>query len=275
MFKKCCWSKYMGLFKNKSQVNVINLDGVIGSVGFKKGLTLNSLNVVIEKAFTGKNIKAVAININSPGGSPVQSELIAKRIAQLSKKKDIPVIAFIEDMAASGGYWIACAASEIVAAENSLLGSLGVIFSGFGFNKAIDRLGVERRVHTQGGSKSLLDPFSPENPADIEIIMKVQADIYQNFKDQVHNGRKGKLKIDDEELFSGAIWSGAKSVEVGLADKIGDFYSEMNERFGDDVIIKVVNQEKSWFKRKLGIALESIADSVGQFIVTNKKFELR
>ena len=275
MFKKCCWSKYMGLFKNKSQVNVINLDGVIGSVGFKQGLTLNSLNVVIEKAFTGKNIKAVAININSPGGSPVQSELIAKRIAQLSKKKDIPVIAFIEDMAASGGYWIACAASEIVAAENSLLGSLGVIFSGFGFNKAIDRLGVERRVHTQGGSKSLLDPFSPENPADIEIIMKVQADIYQNFKDQVHNGRKGKLKIDDEELFSGAIWSGAKSVEVGLADKIGDFYSEMNERFGDDVIIKVVNQEKSWFKRKLGIALESIADSVGQFIVTNKKFELR
>jgi len=265
----------MGLFKNKSQVNVINLEGVIGSVGFKQGLTLNSLNVVIEKAFTGKNIKAVAININSPGGSPVQSELIAKRISQLSKKKDIPVIAFIEDMAASGGYWIACAASEIVAAENSLLGSLGVIFSGFGFNKAIDRLGVERRVHTQGGSKSLLDPFSPENPADIEIIMKVQADIYQNFKDQVHNGRKGKLKIDDEELFSGAIWSGAKSVEVGLADKIGDFYSEMNERFGDDVIIKVVNQEKSWFKRKLGIALESIADSVGQFIVTNKKFELR
>ncbi len=275
MFKKCCWSKYMGLFKNKSQVNVINLDGVIGSVGFKQGLTLNALNAVIEKAFTGKNIKAVAININSPGGSPVQSELIAKRITQLSKKKNIPVIAFIEDMAASGGYWIACAASEIVAAENSMLGSLGVIFSGFGFNKVIDRLGVERRVHTQGGSKSLLDPFSPEKPADIEIIMKVQADIYQNFKNQVHKGRKDKLKIEDEELFSGAIWSGAMSVEVGLADKIGDFYTEINERFGDDVVIKVMNQEKSWFKRKLGIALESIVESIGQFIITDKKFELR
>jgi signal peptide peptidase SppA len=275
MPKKCCWSKCMNLFKAKSLVNVINLNGVIGSVGFKQGLTLSHLNIAIEKAFTGKNIKAVALNINSPGGSPVQSELIAKRISQLSKEKEIPVIAFIEDMAASGGYWIACSASEVIAAENSILGSLGVIFSGFGFNKAIDRLGVERRVHTQGGSKSLLDPFTPEKEEDVGIIKKVQADIYQNFKNQVHNGRQDKLKIADEELFSGAVWSGARSVEIGLADKIGDFYSEMNERFGDDVVIKIVNQEKSWFKRKLGIALDSIAESVGQFILSDKKFELR
>ena len=275
MPKKCCWSKCMNLFKAKSLVNVINLNGVIGSVGFKQGLTLSHLNVAIEKAFTGKNIKAVVLNVNSPGGSPVQSELIAKRISQLSKEKEIPVIAFIEDMAASGGYWVACSASEIIAAENSILGSLGVIFSGFGLNKAIDRLGVERRVYTQGGSKSLLDPFTPEKKENVEIIMKVQADIYQNFKNQVHNRRQDKLKIADEELFSGSVWSGAKSVEIGLADKVGDFYSEMNERFGDDVIIKIVNQEKSWFKRKLGIALDSIAESVGQFIVSDKKFELR
>lgn len=275
MFKKCCWSKCMSLFKNKMLVNVINLDGVIGNIGFKQGLTLSSLNITIEKAFTGKNLKAVAININSPGGSPVQSELIAKRISQLSKEKNIPVIVFIEDVAASGGYWIACSASEVIAAENSILGSLGVIFSGFGYNKAIERIGIERRVHTQGGSKSLLDPFSPEKSEDIEIIMKVQTDIYQNFKNHVHNNRKNKLKITDEELFSGAIWSGAKAVEFGLADKIGDFYSEITERFGQDVSIKIVNQEKSWFKRKLGMALDSIAASVGQFILSDKKIELR
>lgn len=275
MLKKCCWSKCMSLFKNKMLVNVINLDGVIGNMGFKQGLTLSSLNITIEKAFTGKNLKAVAININSPGGSPVQSELIAKRISQLSKEKNIPVIVFIEDVAASGGYWIACSASEVIAAENSILGSLGVIFSGFGYNKAIERIGIERRVHTQGESKSLLDPFLPEKSEDIEIIMKVQTDIYQNFKNHVHNNRKNKLKITDEELFSGAIWSGAKAVEVGLADKIGDFYSEITERFGQDVLIKIVNQEKSWFKRKLGMALDSIAASVGQFILSDKKIELR
>ena len=275
MLKKCCWSKCMSLFKSKMLVNVINLDGVIGNIGFKQGLTLSSLNITIEKAFSGKNLKAVAININSPGGSPVQSELISKRISQLSKEKNIPVIVFIEDIAASGGYWIACSASEVIAAENSILGSLGVIFSGFGYNKAIERIGIERRVHTQGGSKSLLDPFSPEKSEDIEIIMKVQTDIYQNFKNHVHNNRKNKLKITDEELFSGAIWSGSKAVEVGLADKIGDFYSEITERFGKDVSIKIVNQEKSWFKRKLGMALDSIAASVGQFILSDKKIELR
>lgn len=275
MLKKCCWSKCMSLFKSKMLVNVINLDGVIGNIGFKQGLTLSSLNVSIEKAFTGKNLKAVAININSPGGSPVQSELIAKRISQLSKEKNIPVIVFIEDIAASGGYWIACSASEVIAAENSILGSLGVIFSGFGYNKAIERIGIERRVHTQGESKSLLDPFLPEKSEDIEIIMKVQTDVYQNFKNHVHNNRKNKLKITDEELFSGAIWSGAKAVEIGLADKIGDFYSEITERFGQDVLIKIVNQEKSWFKRKLGMALDSVAASVGQFILSDKKIELR
>jgi signal peptide peptidase SppA len=275
MLKKCCWSKCVNLFRGKNKVNVINLDGVIGSVGFKQGLTLKLLNPSFEKAFNDRNVKTVVLNINSPGGSPVQSELIAKRIIQLSKQKNIPVVAFIEDIAASGGYWIACAASEIITAENSLLGSLGVIFSGFGFNKVIERFGIERRVYTQGENKALLDPFSPEKPEDVKIILDVQADIYKNFKHQVHMGRKDKLKIEDEKLFSGSIWSGRKAVEVGLADKIGDLYSEMQERFGDDVVITIVNQEKSWFKRKLGIVIDSLAESLRQFILSDKKFELR
>jgi signal peptide peptidase SppA len=265
----------VNLFRGKNKVNVINLDGVIGSVGFKQGLTLKLLNPSFEKAFNDRNVKTVVLNINSPGGSPVQSELIAKRIIQLSKQKNIPVVAFIEDIAASGGYWIACAASEIITAENSLLGSLGVIFSGFGFNKVIERFGIERRVYTQGENKALLDPFSPEKPEDVKIILDVQADIYKNFKHQVHMGRKDKLKIEDEKLFSGSIWSGRKAVEVGLADKIGDLYSEMQERFGDDVVITIVNQEKSWFKRKLGIVIDSLAESLRQFILSDKKFELR
>lgn len=256
--KTCCvWTKCKTLFKSKNIINVINLDGVIGSVSLKQGLSLASLNKHIENAFKGKNIKAVVLNINSPGGSPVQSELIAKRINQLSLKNNIPVIAFVQDIAASGGYWIACAASEIISAENSILGSLGVRFSGFGLHKAIEKLGIERRVHTQGESKALLDPFLPEKKEDIDMILEVQADIYKNFKQQVHQGRAGKLKISDDELFSGAIWSGRQALEIGLADKIGDFYSEIEERFGSEIEIKIVNEEKSWLKRKLNLMMES------------------
>jgi len=261
------------LFKSKNIVNVISLDGVIGSVNFKQGLTLSSLNKHFENAFKGSNIKAVVLNINSPGGSPVQSEIIAKRITQLSKENNIPVIAIIEDIAASGGYWIACAASEIITAENALLGSLGVRFSGFGLNKAIEKLGIERRSYTQGDNKALLDPFLPEKPEEIEMIMKVQADVYENFKQQVHRARHNKIKLDDKETFSGAIWSGRKAVEIGLADKIGDLYGEMQERFGKDVEIKIINQEKSWLKRKLGLAIESIVQSISNSLLN--KIELR
>ncbi|MEK6734290.1 MAG: S49 family peptidase [Pseudomonadota bacterium] len=260
--KACILNKLKKLFKFKPTVNVINLEGVIGSVSFKHGLTLSSLNKSIEEAFSGKNIKTVVLNINSPGGSPVQSELIGKRIVQLSQEKNIPVLAIVEDIAASGGYWIACAASEIIAAENALLGSLGVRFSGFGLHKAIERLGIERRIHTQGESKALLDPFLPEKPSDIEMILKVQADIYENFKKQVHNGRKDKLKLDDKEIFSGAIWSGRQAVEIGLADKIGDLYSEIKERFGEDIKITIVNQERSWLKRKLSLLFDCSAQSL-------------
>lgn len=275
--KSCCLRKYLKIFKGKNVVNVINLDGVIGSVGLKQGLTLAALNKNIEKAFEGKNTKAVVLNINSPGGSPVQSELISKRIVQLSKQKNIPVIAVVEDIAASGGYWIACAASEIIVAGNALLGSLGVRFSGFGLHKAIEQLGIERRVHTQGESKALLDPFLPEKKEDVDMILKVQSYIYENFKRQVHQGRDGKLKLNDLELFSGAIWSGEQAVDIGLADKIGDLYSEMQDRFGIDVDLRIVNQDKSWLKKKLGIIFDGVGQAVSESIlnIVTKKFELR
>ena len=269
----CNWLKSSKLFKTKPLVNVINLEGVIGAVNFKQGLTLLSLNPQLEKAFAAKNLKAIVLNINSPGGSPVQSELIAKRIKQLSKEKNIPVISFVEDMAASGGYWLACAASEIIVAENAIIGSLGVKFSSFGLNKTIEKIGVERRVYTQGDSKALLDPFLPEKKDDIKIILDVQADIYENFKNHVHSNRQGKLKIDDGELFSGSIWSSRKAVEIGLVDKIGDLYSEMHERFGSDVEICIANQDKSWLKRKLGISADFLEQLVAIF--QDKKFELR
>ena len=274
----CCWAKCVKLFKSKKNiVNVINLHGVIGSVNFKQGLSLNVLNKDIENAFKDKNTKAVVLNINSPGGSPVQSELIGKRIEQLSKEKNIPVIAVIEDMAASGGYWLACSAPEIIVADNSLVGSLGVIFSGFGLNKAIEHLGVERRVYTKGSNKSLLDPFLPEKQEDVEMILNVQSYIYENFKKQVHKGRRDKIKLEDEKLFTGAIWSGKQAVEIGLADKISDLYTEMQERFGSDVDIKIVNQDKSWIKRKLGLSLDFIIQTISDNIlnIANKRMELR
>lgn len=275
--KKCCFNKCIKLFKGKDVVNVINLDGIIGQVGFKQGLTIAALNKHIEKAFEGKNIKAVVININSPGGSPAQSELISKRIVQLSKQKNIPVIAVVEDIAASGGYWLACSASEIIAAENALLGNLGVKFSGFGLDKAIEQLKIERRVYTQGDSKALLDPFLPEKKEDVEMILKVQSYVYENFKRQVHTGREGKIKIGDDELFSGAIWSGRQALEVGLIDKIGDLYSEMQERFGLDIEINIINQEKSWIKKKLGLAMDLLLQNLTNSIIsiTSKKMELR
>lgn len=272
----CVWKKLLEVIKFKKPiVNVLNLDGVIGSVNLKQGLNIASLNKYIDQAFATKNVKAVVININSPGGSPVQSELIAKRLVQLSRKKKIPLICFVEDIAASGGYWIACAAPEIIVAENSLLGSLGVIFSGFGLVKAIENLGIERRVHTSGDNKALLDPFLPERKQDVEIMKRVQQDIYQNFKAHVHNSRKDKLKIEDKELFSGAIWSGKQAVEIGLADDIGSLYEVLEERFGPEVDIRIINQERSWLKRKLSILGDSIAASNILENLVYKKFDFK
>ncbi len=214
-------------------VAVIRLSGVIASGG-RAALNDEILAPVIEKAFKRGKPKAVALVINSPGGSPVQSSLIAARIRRLSAEKEVPVIAFVEDVAASGGYWLATAADEIWADESSIVGSIGVISMGFGLNELINRHGVERRVYTAGKSKSMLDPFQPEQPADIKRLKGMLEHIHESFKSQVSTRRTGKL-VEDKDLFTGEIWVGTAAVDVGLIDGIGHLVPLMKQRYGDKV----------------------------------------
>lgn len=235
-------------------ISVIRLTGVIGHVGgFRKGLSLTSLASTIHHAFEAKRVKAVALSINSPGGSPVQSSLIAKRIRQKAAEKNIPVIAFVEDVAASGGYWLACAADEIIADPSSIVGSVGVVTAGFGFQDAIARLGIERRVHTQGTRKAMLDPFRPEDPDDIKRLLSLQADMHSAFKDLVRERRGGRLKGSEDDLFNGDIWSGKSALDLGLIDGLGDLRSTCRDRYGERVRFKVMGERKSWLRRSFGM----------------------
>jgi serine protease SohB len=239
--------------KRPPTVAVLRLSGVIGQLGpLRAGLTLASLAAHVERAFSLPGLKAVALAVNSPGGSPVQSALIFSRIRQLAAEKNVPVIAFAEDVAASGGYWLACAGDEIYAQEASVLGSIGVISAGFGFPEAIRRLGIERRVYTAGAKKGLLDPFLPENPEDVARLTALQADVHEGFKALVRERRAGRLKASEEELFSGAFWSGRKCLEVGLIDGIADLRGEMRRRYGDKVRLQVVGPSRNWLQRRLG-----------------------
>ena len=241
------------LSSKKKVVSIIRLSGVIGAkVGMKSGLTIESLNEVIEDAFKPKRLTAVCIIINSPGGSPVQSEFITSRIRMLSDEKNIPVYSFVEDVAASGGYWLATAGDEIYASKNSIIGSIGVVSSGFGFKDAIEKLGIERRIYTSGKSKSILDPFSGEKKEDIEIIKKLQRQIHDNFIGQVKKRRKGKLTQDDDILFNGEFWTGQVAVDFGLIDDIGEVYSFIKKNY-KDAEIKYCNVKESWFKKKFGM----------------------
>lgn len=202
------------------------------------------------------------MQINSPGGSPTQSELIHNRIKFLSKKTKIKVLAFVEDVAASGGYWIACSAEKIFACKNSVIGSIGVISQSFGFNKMIEKIGVDRRVYTTGDNKSILDPFLPEKESDINLLLSVQRDIYENFKDLVKNNRE-EIKLENyDEIFSGSFWSAKKSEQLGLIDGINDIYSFLDEEYGEDIKIKKVNFEKSWLKSKLGLSISDATNSI-------------
>jgi serine protease SohB len=235
-------------------VSVVRLGGVIGQVGpLRRGLTLQGLAGVLDRAFSGKHLRAVALQVNSPGGSPVQSALIHRRIRQLSDKKDIPVLVFVEDVAASGGYWLACAGDEIFADSNSIVGSIGVISAGFGFPDAIARLGIERRVHSAGDRKVMLDPFLPEKEEDVDRIKAIQADIHESFKDLVRARRGRRLKGEDGDLFTGDIWTGRRAVELGLVDGVGDLRTVLRDRFGDKVRFRVIGQERSWLRRRLGL----------------------
>jgi len=213
-------------------VPLVRLNGLISadSSALRRGLSLAVVAPLLKQAFSMPRAKAVALAINSPGGSPVQSSLIAARIRELSAEKKLPVLAFVEDVAASGGYWLATAADEIYADRASVIGSIGVISAGFGFTEAIAKLGVERRVYTAGENKSILDPFKPEDPADVARLDRILNDLHAVFRGQVESRRGAKLKADEPDLFSGAFWTAEAAQELGLIDGIGHFRPLLRQR---------------------------------------------
>jgi serine protease SohB len=233
-------------------VPVIRFNGVIGAaVPLRPGLSLATTARTIERAFKVRNARAVALIINSPGGSPAQSHLIFQRIRQLAAEKGIPVFAFIEDIGASGGYMLACSADEIVADVYSLVGSIGVVGGSFGFEKLIDKLGIERRLYTSGERKAMLDPFLPEKPEDVKRLKAIQKDIHERFIALVKERRGGRLKGTDKTLFSGEFWTAANALELGLIDNIGHLRSFLRARYGDKVRTPLISAEKSWLGRRL------------------------
>ena len=246
-------------FKKKKIVAHIKLNGVIGNAGkFKQGIDFSGQEEIIKKAFSLKKAIAIAITINSPGGSPVQSHLIYKFIRAQAKKNKKKVIVFAEDVAASGGYLIACAGDEIYANSSSIIGSIGVIYSSFGFTELIKKIGVERRVHTAGKNKSTLDPFLDEKTEDIERLKTIQLDLHKDFIKVVEESRSSKLNKSEIELFSGEFWSGNKAKELGLVDGIGDANEVLKEKFGQDVVIKKFEKSKGWLSKKLSSSSNQI-----------------
>ena len=238
--------------KKKTIIPHVRLTGVIGNAGrFSKGIDLAGQKDILKKAFSIKKVKHVAISINSPGGSPVQSHLIYSYIRQLADKKKIKVLIFAEDVAASGGYLISCAGDEIYANSSSIIGSIGVIYSSFGFTELIKKIGVERRVHTAGKNKSSLDPFQEEKSEDIERLKNIQLDLHKDFIQVVEESRGSKLKKDGIELFSGEFWAGSKAKELGLVDGLGNANEVLKEKFGQDVVIKKFEKSKGWLSKKL------------------------
>jgi signal peptide peptidase SppA len=231
-------------------VPVVRLSGVIGvGTPLRSALTLAGVARPLERAFGMRQARAVAIVVNSPGGSPVQSHLIYRRIRQLAAENNRPVIAFAEDVAASGGYMIACAADEIICDPSSIVGSIGVVGSSFGFSRLIDKLGIERRLYTSGDHKAMLDPFLPEKPDDVERLKSVQREIHEGFIDLVRQSRGSRLKSQEKTLFSGEYWTGSKAIELGLADALGDLRGTLRARFGDDVLTPLVAPARGWFGR--------------------------
>ena len=247
-------------FKSNTQIiNVIRMNGVIASGSKFPGssnLSLESLEKQIERAFSGKKIAGVALIINSPGGSPVQSALISERIIELSSKSNIPVFAFVEDVAASGGYWLACSADEIFVMPASIVGSIGVISAGFGFVEVIKKIGVERRVFSKGENKGMLDPFQPQNSDDVKVITDLQEEIHNRFKEWVSKRRGNRLNkeiIIKEGIFEAKIFSGVKACEIGLADSIGELKQVMRERIDEKVVFKEISGRKKLGQR-LGLS---------------------
>jgi signal peptide peptidase SppA len=237
--------------KSTPVIHVIRLDGpIVAERGLRPALSGKGLEPLLTKAFR-KGVAGVALAINCPGGSPVQSAIIARRIRALAAEHKIPVYAFCEDVAASGGYWLACAADEIHADENSIVGSIGVISMGFGFPDALKKLGVERRVHTAGENKSQNDPFQPEKPEDVARLEGLLTEMHESFKALVRERRAAKLKGDEKELFSGQFWRGEKALALGLVDGLGHMHEILRRKFGDKVELKNISAPQGWGLRRI------------------------
>jgi len=238
------------------RIAALRLDGIIAPSGpfGRQALSIERLEPAIRRAFSLPKLAAVALSVNSPGGSAAQSSLIAQRIRALAEEKKVPVLAFVEDIAASGGFWLACAADEIFCDATSIIGSVGVISAGFGFTDAIARIGVERRLHTAGARKSLLDPFRPEKPEDVARLRDLQHQLHAVFKDHVRARRGARLRGDDANLFEGDIFVGARAVEVGFADGIGTLHATVKARFGKRArIIRIGARRRGLLARLLPV----------------------
>ncbi|HXW39950.1 MAG TPA: S49 family peptidase [Xanthobacteraceae bacterium] len=247
--------------RNRPVVPVVRLTGIVGfSTPLQPGLSLAGLARTLDRAFAVRSAAAVALAINSPGGSPVQSHLIFRRIRELATEKKRHVIAFVEDAGASGGYMIACAADEIVADPHSIVGSIGVVGGSFGFDRLIEKLGIERRLYTSGEHKAMLDPFLPENPDDVERLKKLQRQIHDDFIALVKSRRGAKLSGPENDLFSGEYWTGRRALELGLVDAIGDLRGTLRERFGDKVVTPLISAERGLFGRRVfGVATSGVS----------------
>ena len=252
------------IFKKKIIIPHVRMTGVIGSVGrFKQGIDLANQQEILKKAFSYKKAKTVAISINSPGGSPVQSHLIYSYIKQLAKKNKTKVIIFAEDVAASGGYFIACAGDEIFANSSSIIGSIGVISASFGFKDLIQKIGVQRRVYTAGKNKSTLDPFVDEKEEDVKRLKNIQLELHADFIKVVETSRGSKLKDPEKNnIFTGEFWTGKSALKLGLIDGIGNADQVLKEKFGDKVIIKSFEKRKGFLAKKLSSSILDPFDKI-------------
>lgn len=253
------------LGRDRTVIPVVRLSGVIEASSRPGRINIQQAAPLLKKAFSVKRAPAVAIVINSPGGSPVQSHLVAKYIRDLAAEKEKKVFVFVEDVAASGGYFIACAGDEIIADPSSIVGSIGVIYAGFGFEEAIGKIGVKRRLYTAGANKSTLDPFSPEKEADIERIKKLQLDIHEVFIDYVKS-RRGDKFAKDQDLFTGEFWTAKSGIELGLVDRLGDMHSVLKEHYGEKVKLEKVEAKRPLFAlprspfAQIGVSTDGLTD---------------
>lgn len=255
--------RWIPFVKSDPLVAVIRMSGSIATGGRAGQLNDEVLAPLIERAFRRGKPVAVALLINSPGGSPAQSSLIGARIQRLAAEKDVPVHAFVEDVAASGGYWLACAAGQIWVDPNSIVGSIGVISASFGFQELIAKHGIERRVHTAGKSKSMLDPFSAEKPADVKRLKALQEQIHGNFIAHVKSARGARL-LEGTEYFDGSIWVGAAAVENGIADGVAHLVPKMKELFGEKTRFAVYGPKRGMFARFGGVMMDQALDTLDE-----------